>query len=101
MSIDVLYAIMTNPVERARLHADRRAPPTATAAAASCSPTGRVGMALDATPPVVTPAISPAAPDGANGWYRGPVTVTWSVSDAESPVTARERLRATTPRATA
>ena len=43
-------------------------------------------MALDDTPPVVTASLSPAAPDGANGWYRGPVTVTWQVSDAESPV---------------
>ena len=30
--------------------------------------------------------LSPAAPDGSNGWYREPVTVTWQVSDAESPV---------------
>ena len=43
-------------------------------------------MALDNTPPVVTASLSPAAPDGTNGWYRGPVTVTWQVSDAESPV---------------
>ena len=27
-------------------------------------------MALDPSPPVVTPVVSPAAPDGANGWYR-------------------------------
>ena len=43
-------------------------------------------MALDATPPVVTPVISPGAPDGADGWYRGPVTVTWNVTDGDSPV---------------
>jgi hypothetical protein len=43
-------------------------------------------MALDATPPVVTPVVTPAAPDGANGWYRGPVTVTWDTPDPESPV---------------
>ena len=43
-------------------------------------------MALDPTPPVVTVQVSPPAPDGANGWYRGPVSVTWAVSDAESPI---------------
>ncbi len=40
-----------------------------------------LAMALDNTPPVVTAVVSPAAPDGSNGWYREPVTVTWSVSD--------------------
>jgi len=45
-----------------------------------------VAMALDATPPVITPSLSPAAPDGANGWYRVPVGVTWQIGDAESPV---------------
>jgi hypothetical protein len=43
-------------------------------------------MALDPTPPVITPVVTPAAPDGANGWYRTPASVTWSVSDPESPV---------------
>ena len=32
----------------------------------------------DTTPPVVNGVLSPAAPDGANGWYRTAPTVTWS-----------------------
>jgi hypothetical protein len=36
----------------------------------------------DPTPPVITPLYSPAFP--ANGWFRGSVTVSWSVVDPES-----------------
>lgn len=36
----------------------------------------------DPTPPVITPQYSPAFP--ANGWFRGSVTVSWSVVDPES-----------------
>ena len=45
-----------------------------------------VAQSLDATPPVITPATVPAAPDGANGWFRGPVGLSWSTSDTGSPV---------------
>ena len=45
-----------------------------------------VTQALDATPPVVTATTVPAAPDGANGWFRGPVSVSWSTTDPGSPV---------------
>ncbi len=41
----------------------------------------------DTTPPQVQPVVSPAAPDGANGFYRGNVSVNWQVSDPESSVT--------------
>jgi hypothetical protein len=84
MAIDELYAIMIDPAN-----------------ALDCLPPGNpdvdcgVGfvladsaltMALDGTPPLVTASLSPAAPDGANGWYRVPVGVTWQISDPESPV---------------
>jgi hypothetical protein len=39
----------------------------------------------DATPPQITPVLTPATPDGANGWYRGNVTLTWNVSEPEAP----------------
>lgn len=39
---------------------------------------------LDYTPPVVTPTVSGTL--GLNGWYRSDVTITWSVTDAESPI---------------
>jgi hypothetical protein len=38
------------------------------------------------TPPVTTIGLSPAAPDGSNGWYVGPVGVTISATDADSTV---------------
>jgi CSLREA domain-containing protein len=40
----------------------------------------------DATPPVITARIVGTL--GSNGWYRGNVTVSWSVDDAESAVTS-------------
>lgn len=39
----------------------------------------------DATAPTVTPTLTGTL--GQNGWYIGPVTVTWAVVDAESAVT--------------
>ena len=47
----------------------------------------RLGFAYvrDSTAPEVVGHISPAAPDGANGWYRTAPAVTWDVSDPESP----------------
>lgn len=41
-----------------------------------------VSVSVDKTPPVITPQISPAAP--ANGWYHGPVSVTFICSDTLS-----------------
>ncbi len=40
---------------------------------------------LDNTPPVVTPTLTCATP-GDNGWCRGSVTITWSVTDPESGI---------------
>ncbi|HEY8339485.1 MAG TPA: cupredoxin domain-containing protein [Egibacteraceae bacterium] len=41
------------------------------------------------TVPVVSAAVSPAAPDGSGGWYVSPVTVTLSVDDPEATVEYR------------
>jgi hypothetical protein len=41
-----------------------------------------VPVELDATAPEVDASLSPSQPDGANGWYRGPVTVDWTVAEA-------------------
>jgi Fungalysin/Thermolysin Propeptide Motif len=38
------------------------------------------------TKPVVGGALSPATPDGANGWYRSAPAATWNISDPESAV---------------
>jgi uncharacterized repeat protein (TIGR01451 family) len=52
--------------------------------------TGSAGFNVtvtDPTEPVITPVITPAAgtPAGQNGWHRGPVSLSWTVSDPESP----------------
>ena len=61
---------------------------------ASCSYTDAGGLTaagsvtyaiVDASAPVITYALDPADPDGANGWYRGDVRLTWTVTEDESP----------------
>jgi len=41
----------------------------------------------DTTPPVINYMLTPASPDGNNGWYKSNVTLVWSVSDPESAFT--------------
>jgi hypothetical protein len=43
----------------------------------------------DSSAPVITPHVSPAGPDGANGWYTSSPTVSFDVTDADSAVTDR------------
>jgi hypothetical protein len=45
---------------------------------------------IDTTPPVTTASLSPAQPDGQNGWYMHPVTVTLSAIDDLSGVAKTE-----------
>lgn len=40
---------------------------------------------VDPTPPVISHLLSPAVPDGDNGWYRGDVSLDWTVDEPESP----------------
>jgi subtilisin family serine protease len=49
---------------------------------------GVLNLTPDPTPPVITPTLSPAAPEGSNGFYTRDVGLTWSVSDPGSIVTA-------------
>jgi hypothetical protein len=49
---------------------------------------GKLALALDSTPPAVSPALS-RGPDGPNGWFHGNVGLTWVVTDSESPVGIR------------
>jgi len=44
------------------------------------------GSPNDASPPVITPVYSPSFPS--TGWYRGNVTLNWSISDPESSWTS-------------
>jgi hypothetical protein len=61
---------------------------------ASCSYTDDGGLTaessetysiVDPSPPVITKVVTPASPDGDNGWYKSDVKVDWTVSDPESP----------------
>lgn len=45
-----------------------------------------LSLNAEGTPPVITASVN--GPAGNNGWYAGPVNVTWTVSDPESPLTA-------------
>jgi uncharacterized repeat protein (TIGR01451 family) len=42
----------------------------------------------DPSAPVVTPTVT--GPQGSAGWYKGPVTVSFAVSDAQSTITAKD-----------
>lgn len=61
---------------------------------ATCSYTDAGGLSAtssatyaitDPTAPLVGYTLSPEQPDGTGGWYRGAVTLRWSVVEAESP----------------
>ncbi len=42
---------------------------------------------VDPTAPVISYVLNPVDPDGDNGWYRNAVTLTWTVSEPDSPST--------------
>lgn len=61
---------------------------------ASCSYTDGGGLTaaasktysiVDPTPPNISYTLSPTSPDGSNGWYKSPVSLTWNVDEPESP----------------
>jgi hypothetical protein len=41
----------------------------------------------DTTAPIIDYTLTPGSPDGANGWYKSDVALTWNVTDSESSVT--------------
>jgi hypothetical protein len=61
---------------------------------ASCSYTDGGGLTasssktysiIDPTAPTVGSTLDPASADGANGWYRSNVSLTWTITEPESP----------------
>lgn len=44
-------------------------------------------LPTDTTPPGVQAVVNPATPDGANGFYRGEVSVSWQVTEPEGGLT--------------
>lgn len=59
---------------------------TATDVAGNTSPPVTLTVKIDATPPTTTSTLSPASPNGRNGWYVTPPQVAVSATDAESGV---------------
>ncbi len=51
----------------------------------------------DSTPPIVNGALTPAAPDGANGWYRTAPSVDWSFSDPQGDLFVKNCLDTVLP----
>lgn len=61
---------------------------------ASCSYTDAGGLTasdeviyniVDPLPPSITYVLNPSSADGSNGWYKSAVTLTWTVTENESP----------------
>jgi hypothetical protein len=83
LSVDALYAILRNP---ANARACTTSQPAIDCGAGLMLADKALAQGRDTTPPRVVPILSPATPDGANGWYRGPLRVSWSLTDPESPI---------------
>ncbi len=58
--------------------------------AGNVEPTQTYTFTVDTTGPTVTMTVSPAAPDGANGWYLTNPTVSMTASDSTSGIASRE-----------
>jgi hypothetical protein len=84
LPVDELSAIMREPSNAI----DCAAPgfPDADCGSGFILADGKLGRVLDATPPQVTPTVTPPTPDGPNGWYRGTVSINWSLFDDGSPI---------------
>jgi hypothetical protein len=88
MSVDVLYAILTDP--RGMIDCTSTAgQPDGDCGWGFLLADTKVQMALDATPPAVAAVTSPPAPDGSNGWFHSNVGLSWSVTDPDSPAVTR------------
>jgi len=83
MTVDQLYALLTNPANS--LDCTSAAGDPDNDCGAGFIQADRV-VAQAKTPPSVAAALSPAAPNGAGGWYRSPVTVAWNIGDPNPSV---------------
>jgi Subtilase family len=94
MSVDELYAIMTQPANAIDC-VSAAGDPDSDCGAGFIQADRMVPQALDATPPAIAGATAPGAP-GASGWFTSAVTVSWSATDAQSPVTGQTGCEAAT-----
>jgi ribosomal protein S11 len=83
MTVNQLYALLTNPANALDCTSAAGVPD------ADCGSgfiqADRV-VAQAKTPPAVSAALSPGAPNGANGWFRSPVTIAWNIADPNPSV---------------
>ncbi|MFN8132287.1 MAG: S8 family serine peptidase [Solirubrobacteraceae bacterium] len=86
LPVDLVYALMSEPGSAIPCEPAAGATPAADCGAGFVLADRVMARTLDATPPAVTPVLSPAAPTGRAGWYRGNVSVAWAVADPGSPV---------------
>lgn len=86
LPLSLLRAIVTNPANA--LDCSAPGVPDLDCGSGFVLADRAVAQAQDATPPAVTPALSPAAPTGEDGWWTSDVSVTWGVADAGSPTEA-------------
>jgi Subtilase family len=93
MTVDELYALMRSPAA-----AIPCAAPAIGTAADDCGAGFLLAdaalHALDSTPPAISVATSPAAPNAA-GWFNRPVVPRWSLSDPETTIGTRSGCDAT------
>lgn len=83
MTVNQLYALLTNPANSLDCTSAVGQPDKD--CGAGFIQADRVVRQAQ-TPPSVAAALSPAAPNGANGWYRSPVTVAWNIGDPNPSV---------------
>jgi subtilisin family serine protease len=83
MTVNQLYALLTNPANSLDCTSAAGVPDTD--CGAGFLQADRV-VTQAKTPPGVSAALTPAAPNGANGWYRSPVTVAWNIGDPNPSV---------------
>ena len=91
LTVDQLRSIMTNPTNAIDCTITAGQPDLDCGAGFVMADRAVVKAA-----PTITAALSPAAPNGANGWYTSPVGVTWPVSDLGAPATTKAGCDAST-----
>jgi hypothetical protein len=85
MPVDELYAILENPANTIDCTLTLGVPDSDCGFGFDLADKA-VQQALDTTPPVIGSSVNPPAPNGPHGWYTVPVSVNWTLADAESPV---------------
>jgi subtilase family protein len=83
MTVNQLYALLTNPANS--LDCTSAAGQPDTDCGAGFIQADRV-VTQAKTPPGITAVLSPPAPNGANGWFRSPVSLSWNVADPNPSV---------------